>query len=228
MGVSLGVGIAALVIGLVALGLVIRHEIDKRKVSQRVTKIALTRCTQTVNALIHLLAGQVKAASDGFIPHSFDELLSDKSAEMISLHLDISKEAPIVPKRTWRAYLAKSAQKFQEEVRQILNEYSEYLDSRIADFLAKLERSFFIMAYAHMEVIQQVDHQEGFQRQPVLALEKGAFTQDLQLVLRLVKLLNKKNGKHRLPLVVFPSSDLQREDVSPRLGCDRIGTTPKS
>lgn len=226
--VGLAVGLIALAVSLIALGFIIRHEIRSRGVRRQVTKIALTRSSQAINALVDLLAKQVKAASDGFIPGKFDELFSNKAVEIISFHLDISKDAPVIPKRTWRAYLTKSAQEFQHAVRQILNEYSEYLPNQIIDLLAKLENSFFVNAYAHMEVIHQIDQQESFHRPPLLALEETGFAQDLKLIHQLVKLLNEEDKKCGLPGVIFPKSNLERQDVSPRLGCDRVEMPPKS
>lgn len=212
----------SLAVSLIALFLVIRHETRNRTVRRQVTKIALTRSTQTTTNLVHLLAQQIKAASDGFIPSNIDELLSNKAAEIISWHLDISKEAPIAPRQTWRAYLAKSAQEFQQRVRQILNQYSEYLPNRIVNLLAELENSFFVTIYALLEVIRQVDKQQDFHRPPILALEKTGFAQNLKLIHQLVKLLNEEDKKCGLPGVIFPKSDLERQDVSPRLGRDRI------
>jgi hypothetical protein len=219
--VSLGVAV-------IALALAVTHEIRNREIRRQATRIALTRTTQTINDLVHLLVQQVKAASDGFTPSNFDELFSNRAAEIISFHLNISKEAPIVPRRTWRVYLTESAQKFQREVRQILNERSEYLPNRIIEPLAELGNSFFVEIYARMEVIRQVDQQEDFHRLPILALEGTAFTQNLELVHQVIKLVNGEDRKCGLPGVIFPKSDLERQDVSPHLGYDRIEIPQKS
>jgi len=128
-----------------------------------------------MNDLIHLLAQQLKAASDGFVPRNFEELLSSKSAEIISFHLDISREAPVVPRQSWRALLSRNAKSFQQEAHQILNAYSGYLSNEVVDLLASLEHSFFLTLYASLEVIQAVNHQEGFQRHRFLLWRRLPF-----------------------------------------------------
>ncbi|GEM_PF-4537872 len=71
-----------------------RHREEKER--DRVARVGLSETSCVLNRLLTTFASMVKAASDSFQPNTMEELFESRSTELVSLHLHLNANAPML------------------------------------------------------------------------------------------------------------------------------------
>ncbi len=92
---------------------------------EKVARIGLTEASQKINRMIALFGSIFKAASDGFIPSTIDELFNAKAADLLSLHLALESPAPVLPAITWIEHITRESRLILNELTNIQDRYQK-------------------------------------------------------------------------------------------------------
>lgn len=196
--------------------------IERNKERERIeiVKIAIRRLRLPITGHMTLLVNLYKAAVQNkplALPRTYEDTFTDVYYQEIS-SLDFSKDAPVIPKMDWFAYTYSEFRIFKQQIEDIVDTYSNFLDANIIDILERITESSFLHFLLQARMVPQVDKQYGFER--VYTMLSGAeeiLKEHISLMLQLIVFYNS--------YAVSPmelNQDIWRDDVSPKWGSSRV------
>lgn len=119
----------ASLVGAFIVALALDYSLRRRqeKAIEMVASVGLSEISMCVNRLIALFGGMVKASSSTFSPSTIKDLYGPEAAELISLHLDLAKPAPVSSKTPWVNYIKEEIERINDSLANINNRYQAYL-----------------------------------------------------------------------------------------------------
>jgi hypothetical protein len=121
-------------------------------------------------------------SSDGWIPQNADEFYSQKTVDTICTHLDLDKDAPVVPRIPWWIWVEGETKTFEEAIDRITFYNSEYIDENIYNSLTKLEEASVMQFWMRFSIIDTID------KRPKKTLCNGTQEDMLKTLLELKKI----------------------------------------
>lgn len=219
--------IASLVFGLV-IALLLDFTIRRRqeKSLEKVARVGLSEASHQANRIIGLFAAMIKASSSGFRPKHIDELFGPEAAELISLHLDLRKPAPVTPNTPWPVYLANEVQYILDKLSEVQNRYQAFFSKKTLTAIAELRINplFIVLKDASGSLQQDLELQID---RPVLnILPPNTLKELMEDILNSIKTLTQdalrlqsKDTPH------FPRFEFQ-DNVLPKFGEARYDGPP--
>jgi hypothetical protein len=113
-----------------------------------------------------VLRDMIFYSSDGWLPSNEDEFFSRKTANLICNSLNINLEAPVLPKRTWRQWIAQISEKYRKELTGLFQNYAQSLNPELLNLIREVSGSNFRLWSAHIVLASAVDRQLGIMRRP--------------------------------------------------------------
>ncbi len=119
----------ASLVGAFIVALALDYTLRRRqeKAIEMVASVGLSEISTCVNRLIALFGGMVKVSSSTFPPSTIKDLYGPEAAELISLHLDLAKPAPVTSKTPWVNYIKEEIKRINDSLVSINNRYQAYL-----------------------------------------------------------------------------------------------------
>lgn len=198
----------------------------QEKAMEKVAIVGLAEASTKFNRLIALFGSIFKAASDGFIPSTIDELFDAKAADLLSLHLDINGRAPVTSGIAWQEHITRESCLILNELTSIQDRYQAFLPENVLVAIGKLRNNTLLIAFSQLSHGAELDKQENIPR-PVInftPLEKLTFL--MNEILLCVKIIQQASIKlNTLTIPRFPSFDF-RKDVEPKVGSARFEGSP--
>ncbi|MCX5781848.1 MAG: hypothetical protein NT145_03975 [Elusimicrobia bacterium] len=204
-------------------------QIEEERRILKTQKVVIGMLIKAINEFLFFTAQQIKAASDRWLPRNIDEMYSDESLLVIGQHLDISKDAPITLKESWRDYISRKAADFLEAIDSALKFHSFYLSDELISALDRVHSSPIIYLYKIIPNLHLIDLQWKTARAPKIGLmphNYGIFWKDIRSLIKIVeteqnKITRKENFQSGFE-IKFPGNILNPMNLTPRLGKDRI------
>ena len=198
----------------------------QEKAVEQVARVGLTEVSTKFNRLIALFGSIFKAASDGFIPSTIDELFDAKAADLLSLHLDMNGRAPVTSGITWQEHITRESCLILNELTSVQDRYQAFLPGNSLVAIGKLRNNTLLIVFNQLSHGANLDKQENIQRPVInfIPLEKLTFL--MNEILSCVKTIQQASIKLKTPTTPqFPSFDF-RSDVEPKVGSARFEGNP--
>lgn len=217
------VGILGGVLITVVLTLILN--LSHQKETEKVARVVLSEVSVVVNRLMDLFGQMVKAASDGFMPSTVDDLFGDKAAELISLHLHLDGHAPDTSETVWIDYIALESEQFITALSLLRSRYIAFLSEDMFEALTALKNNDLMNMLAHCRNLHKWDVKSHIRR-PVLKIPLDQLRPLMAEILVSVKTMEKEAVKLNARIVPkFPQFALSA-DVEPKIGSARYDGEP--
>jgi len=210
---------------LITIVLTLILNLSQQKATEKVARVVLSEVSVVVNGLMGLFGRMVKAASDGFMPSTVDDLFGDKAAELISLHLHLDGHAPDTSETVWIDYIALESEQFITALSLLRSRYIAFLSEDMFAALTAMKNNDLMNMLAHCRNLHKWDVKSHIRR-PVLNIPLDQLRPLMAEILVSVKTMEKEAVKLNARIVPkFPQFAL-RADVEPKIGSARYDGEP--
>ena len=144
----------ASLVGAFIVALALDYTIRRRqeKAIERVACIGLSEISTCINRLIALFGGMVKASSSTFSPSNIKDLYGTEAAELISLHLDLAKPAPVSSKTPWVNYIKEEIKRVNDSLVNINTYYQAYLPEDTIIAIGTLQNNTVLKVFSSFSI----------------------------------------------------------------------------
>jgi len=218
--------IASLIFGVI-IALLLDFTIRRRqeKSLEKVARVGISEASHQANRIIGLFATMIKASSSGFCPKRIDELFGHEAAELVSLHLDLHKPAPVMPHTSWPAYLTNETQYILNRLSEIQNRYQAFFSERTLAAIAELRINPLFIVFKDASGGLQQDLEMQINR-PVLNIPLDTLKKLMEEILKSIETLTQDALKlHSKDVPRFPRFEFQ-DNVLPKFGEARYDGPP--
>ncbi|MBI3662780.1 MAG: hypothetical protein HY234_06995 [Acidobacteria bacterium] len=168
-----------------------------REYSSGLTKIQLRRrayqnlVSETAGFASHLSEFVVRS-SDGWLPRNDADLFSARTAQMVCSELDITKNAPVIPRTSLLNWALDRNRSFSLAIHRALTEDSAALDAELVRILSKVERTLYLQFAKQRLQLISLDQSRNIERPPLMCwglepLAAESFSDFLALIVQLKK-----------------------------------------
>lgn len=220
--------IIAGVIGGLIITLLIDFTIRRREKNalEKVARVGLSEASHQVNRMMGLFAAMVKASSTGFIPKSMDELFDAEAADLISLHLDLYKPAPVTPQILWPQYMSNETRYVLSKLSEVQNHYQSFFPENVTAEIAELRNNRLLLILQNVSGMVEVDIRENIKCPVLNIIPPDALRQSMKDILNCVKTLQQDANRLKTTTAPHFPHFTFREDVLPKLGDSRYEGLP--
>lgn len=121
---------------------------------------------RSVGLLIEIIKSGYNSSEHKEIISKADiSIFNPEIGNIISM-LNLENEAPVIPKRTWRAYLNEQAREIEIRIDRCLQRYSIFMDPELISIFQKLETTSFLSIAKLMISMPVAAQQLGFKGSP--------------------------------------------------------------
>jgi hypothetical protein len=135
---------------------------------QEMQTYAFTKLHISTHRYLKLIRDMIFFGSDGWLPRDEHEFFSIHSAKIICENLNLDASPQVVPKRSWRNWIAENSKDYSEQLSEIISAYSQYLNDDIIKKIAAVESSFTLLLSEYLPIMLSVDKELGFHRIPII------------------------------------------------------------
>ena len=198
----------------------------QEKAAEKVAIVGLTELSRTINRMIALFGSIFKASSDGFIPTTIDQLFDTRAADLLSLHLSIDSNAPVVPKATWQNHITHESHLILENLNVIQARYQVFFPENVLVTLGKLCNNPVLLIFSQLSNGTALDKREGVPRPVINFTPLETLHYLMGEILSCVKTIERVSTKLATPIAPHFPDFTFRNDVGPQIGSARFNGEP--
>jgi len=189
-----------------------------------IKKIAYKEVVKLLENLVELIASQLKASSNGYIPKDFPELFSEKSANIICKYHNIYAKTHIYPYQTWIEHLQNRKELFYSAINLLKNQFIIFLPEKMIEYLSQIGKAEYFLLIG-MRNDMQIGTKKVLKKElpPIFAPSadfEANIIKDFKLFLEIIDFVNKECKQLKLESVKFPE-DIFKSTNFPKLGSAR-------
>jgi len=175
------------------------------------------------DSILDSISQMLLQASDGWLPNTEAEFFSSRTADLICNHLNISKQAPVLPRQDWRARIHDVFSDYKKTLRSTLEQTPLVLEADLVRAIDKVAESTLLDIGIQMRGVANGDRERGIERAPLLCWGLEPLVEDSLIGMRklFILLRDRENAADFAPnrqWLVFPPAYRDQ-----RIGKSRFG-----
>jgi len=152
----------------------VEAQLASKRTTEAIQPHAQKRLSGATRAYLTFIRDLLFFGSDGWIPKNEEEFFSLRAAAVICGQLDISKLAPVLPARSWRNWIAESANQYRKALDEILRDYPGFLDSELVRKITLVDNLTLFTLSTSLLLTPQINRELGVRFPPLIC--KGVET----------------------------------------------------